>query len=87
MIVNLIYLPTLNQLPLKKFLLMMSGNKPCRRSMVLSSRMGHGNWWILHLEPNELVVGGSIRTTTNEMSHFISINPGFWWKDFPRNKA
>jgi hypothetical protein len=26
----------------------MSGNNICRRSMMLSSRMGHGSSWILH---------------------------------------
>jgi hypothetical protein len=43
----------------EELLLMMSGKNPCRRSMMLSSRMGRGSSWILHLEPNQLAAGGS----------------------------
>jgi hypothetical protein len=70
----------LNQLPLKKLLPMMSGKKPCRRSMMLSSRMGHGSWWIFHLETNQLDVAGSTRTSTNQMAHLKSIRRGLWKK-------
>jgi hypothetical protein len=51
----------LEQLPLKKLLLMMNGKKPCRRNMMLSSRMGHGSWWTLHMEPNQSVASGYSR--------------------------
>jgi hypothetical protein len=33
-----------------------------------SSRMEHGRWRILHLEPNQLAASGSIRTSENKAS-------------------
>jgi hypothetical protein len=68
------YLLTLDQLALKNPLLMMNGKNPCGRNMILSSRIGHGSWWTLHLEPNQLDASGYSRTTTNQMDHFTSTN-------------
>jgi len=87
MIVNWIYLLTLNQLPMKKLLLMMSGKKPCIRSMMLSSRMGHGIWLTLHSKPNQLAASGSSITSTNMMTHLTSTKWGLWKNDLHKNKS
>jgi hypothetical protein len=49
--------------------------------MMLSSRMRHGRWCILHLEPNQLVVIEFRRTSTNQMTHLTSIKKWLWKKD------
>jgi hypothetical protein len=77
----------LEQLPLKKLLLMMNGKKPCRRNMMLSSRMGHGNWWTLHMEPNRLAASGYSRTNIDQMGHLTSTKQGLWKKDLHRKKV
>ena len=59
MIVNRVYLLTLNEIPLKKLLLLMSGKKPCKMNMTLSSIMRHGFLWTFHLEPKKLATSWS----------------------------
>jgi hypothetical protein len=49
---------TMNRLPLKNPLLMMNGKNQCIRNMMLSSRMGHGIWWTLHMELKRLAAIG-----------------------------
>jgi hypothetical protein len=54
---------------------------------MLSSKMGHRSWWILHLEPNQLDASGSTRTSTNQMAHFTSIRQGLWQKDMAQKEG
>jgi hypothetical protein len=42
---------------------LMNQNNPCKRNMMLSSRMGHESWWTLHLEPNQLDASVYSRTS------------------------
>jgi hypothetical protein len=47
----------------------MNGKNPCKRNMMLSSRMGHVSWWILHLEQNLSVGSGYSRKSIDQMVH------------------
>jgi hypothetical protein len=61
---------------------MMSGNNPCKRSMILSSIMGFGSWWNLHSEPTQLDIIGYSRKGKNQMAHWTSTKQGLWKKYF-----
>jgi hypothetical protein len=77
----------MNQIPLNKKLLMMNGKKPCRRNMMLSSRMRLGSLYRLHLEPNQSVASGYSKKSTYKMVHLKSTKQGSWKKDFHRKKV
>jgi hypothetical protein len=51
---------------------MKNEKKPCRRNMMLSSRMEDGSWWTFHMEPNRLDVSGNLKTSTDQMAHLTS---------------
>jgi hypothetical protein len=87
MIGSLIYLLNLNQLILNKFILMMNGNKPCKRNMMLSSRMGHESWWTLHMKPNQLDAGGYSRTSIHQMAYLKITNQDSWKNDLHKKKV
>jgi hypothetical protein len=53
--------------------------------MILSSRMGHGSWWILHLDPTQSTASGYSRMSTNQMAHLKSTRKGS--KDLDRKKV
>ena len=87
MILIWIYLLNFNEISLNKKLRMMSGKNPWKNNMILSWRMGCESWWDLHLEPNQLVVSGSSKPSTNNMSHLKRTHQGLWKKHLHRNKV
>jgi hypothetical protein len=49
--------------------------------------MGHGSWWILHLEPNQSTASGYSRTSIDHITHLTSTKQGSWKKDLHKNKV
>jgi hypothetical protein len=74
----------MNQIPLKNPLLMMNGKNPCKNNMILSSRMEHGSWWTLHMEPTRLAVSGYSRTSIDQMANLTRKKQGSWLNYFHR---
>jgi hypothetical protein len=87
MILIWIFLLTFNQLPLNNTLRMISGKNPWKKHMMLSWRMACGSWWELHLEPNQLILIGSLKPSTNNIFHLKRTKWGLWKKYLHRKKV